>query len=417
MARVYKRGESPYWQAEWYDLSGQRYQRSTQCTDRRAAEARLREWERDAADPTRAAARATTLRTALEALIEARHQDARAGQKSHATVSFYAKKSGHLLRVLGETLALAEVTAAAVDRYIAQRRGEGSADSTVHKELVTLRGALRLAKRRGLWAGDIEAVMPRGFSPRYRPRERWLTATELEKLLEVLADDRAALVAWTIAVGAEWSAVGRARRADYTAEAVHVRGTKRETRDRVVPVVFDWQRKLLALALAYGSGTDGLWHRPWGNVRRDLHAACARAGIEPCTPNDLRRTFGHWMRAAGLAPSTVGAALGHADGRMAERVYARLGPSELAAAMRREGSVTECHNSVPQTVTPAAFTAPLAVSQPAGIAGFSVPRDGIEPPTRGFSVPVVNLTIPRRFRAIDADAAPRVTKVSAAPRR
>lgn len=196
MARIYKWGESPYWQAEWYDLGGQRHQRSTQCTDRRAAEARLREWERDAADPARAAARATTLRIALQALIEARHQDAKAGQKSHATVTFYVKKSGHLLRVLGEALPLAEVTAAAVDGYIAQRRGEGAVDSTVHKELVTLRGALRLAKRRGLWLGDIEAVMPRGFSPRYRPRERWLTAAEAEKLLEALPDDRAALVAW-----------------------------------------------------------------------------------------------------------------------------------------------------------------------------------------------------------------------------
>lgn len=88
---------------------------------------------------------------------------------------------------------------------------------------------------------------------------------------------------------------------------MHVRGTKRETRDRIVPVVFDWQRQLLAVAAAHGGGTDGLWHRP-GNVRRDLHAACARAGIDPCSPNDLRRTFGHWMRAAGLAPSTVGTA-------------------------------------------------------------------------------------------------------------
>ena len=39
MSRVYKRASSPLWQAEWHDLAGRRHQRSTQCTDRRAAEA------------------------------------------------------------------------------------------------------------------------------------------------------------------------------------------------------------------------------------------------------------------------------------------------------------------------------------------------------------------------------------------
>ena len=96
MSRVYKRSGSPYWQAEFYDLAGQRHQRSTQCTDRRAAEARLRELERDAADPARAAARTTTIRDILEAFVVQRHQDARAGRASTETSTFYAKKAGHV---------------------------------------------------------------------------------------------------------------------------------------------------------------------------------------------------------------------------------------------------------------------------------------------------------------------------------
>lgn len=138
MSRVYKRGGSPYWQAEFYDLSGQRHQRSTQCTDRRAAEARLRELERDAADPARAAARTTTVRDILEAFVTQRHQDARAGRASAETSTFYAKKAGHVVRVFGEGTPVAELNAARVDAFIAQRRTEGAADSTIHKELVTL---------------------------------------------------------------------------------------------------------------------------------------------------------------------------------------------------------------------------------------------------------------------------------------
>ena len=38
--------------------------------------------------------------------------------------------------------------------------------------------------------------------------------------------------------------------------------------------------------------------RPWTNVRRGLLDACKRVGIERCSPNDLRRTYGRWMRIA-----------------------------------------------------------------------------------------------------------------------
>jgi len=425
MSRVYKRVASPIWQAEWYDLAGRRHQRSTQCTDRRAAEARLREWERDSSDPARAAARETTVRTAVEALVAQRHQEAIAGRKAHATVRFYAAKAGHAVRVFGEDFRLAELTPAALDRYVAQRRGEGAGDSTIHKELVTLRGALKLAKRRGLWAGDVDVVLPIAFSPAYVPKARWLRPDELEKLLEALPSDRGAVVAFAVALGAEWQAIVRAQVGDLAGDptSVHLRGTKRATRDREVPVVLDWQRQLLALAKEHSRGDGrGSMHRRWINVRRDLHAACERAGIDPVSPNDLRRTFGHWMRGEGMSPATVGAALGHTDGRMAERVYARLDARELAAAMRREAglretpALSECHNSVPHSPDFGALRAPGALPRSAKKTGFAVPRDGIEPPTRGFSVPVVKLSIPRKYRALVPVTAPSVTKVSAARR-
>ena len=62
----------------------------------------------------------------------------------------------------------------------------------------------------------------------------------------------------------------------------------------------------------------------WSNVRRDLADACAKLGIEPVTPNDLRRTLGTWLRADGVEPQLIGAMMGHADSRMVERVYGRL---------------------------------------------------------------------------------------------
>jgi integrase len=45
--------------------------------------------------------------------------------------------------------------------------------------------------------------------------------------------------------------------------------------------------------------------QPWVNVRRDLAAACRRAGIERVTPNDLRRTFASGMKQGGEDSAVV----------------------------------------------------------------------------------------------------------------
>lgn len=389
-SRVYKRGKSPYWQVEWYDVSGQRHQRSSQCTDRAAALARLREWERSSADPARAASAEATLRDALDALIDLRAEEAKAGRKSHATVAFYVKKAGHPVRVFGADARMTDITAGAIDKYIARRRGEDASDSTIHKELVLLRSACALAARRGLWPHDVGRVFPRGFSPAYVPRTRWLTPDEVSALLPHLPIDRAAIVGWIVATGAEWSAVQGATAEDHDLAGgwVRVRGTKRLARDRVVPLAFAWQREMVEWSLEHARSQGPRLHRPWGNVRRDLHRACELAQIDPCSPHDLRRTFAHWLRSEGGSPSTVGAALGHRDGRMAERVYAKLGPEELRSAVSRE-----CHNSVRDSMKPVAPLALPALRKRLERAGNAVPRDGVEPPTRGFSIPSSGIVV------------------------
>ncbi len=55
-------------------------------------------------------------------------------------------------------------------------------------------------------------------------------------------------MAFIVATPAEWGATDRARREDVTEDQVHVRGTKRDTRDRVVPLVFPDQFALVEFA-------------------------------------------------------------------------------------------------------------------------------------------------------------------------
>ena len=418
MQRLFRRGRVWY---GWFYENGQRVTRATHCRDRAAAERVVRQWERDAADPDHAAARTATLTDALQLLLRLDAEEVKAGRRSADTVGFHRTKAGHLVRVF-ETdeqeqhvpFPLARLRAFNVDGYISRRRSEGAADTTVSKELVVLRKSLRLAIRAGLWRGRVEEVIPVAFSPGYEPRKRALTADELKKLLAGLLADRAARVAFIVATSACWRETELARRGDVSKglATVLLRGTKRKTRFRTVPIVSPAQQSLLAYAIEHAKGEDEALFLAWGNVRRDLADACEEAKIDRCSPNDLRRTFASWQVEAGVPLFPIAQAMGHKDTRMLERVYGRQTPEQLAAIMARAMGLTQgvCSTFVAAPLDSAGSRGPGGLgdddaapdaaspknveaqrtSQSSGPRMFErveVPGAGIEPATRGFSVP------------------------------
>jgi integrase len=446
--RLYKRKGSHIWIGVYYE-NGIRRTRSTKCHNHKAAEDKLAEWERDAANPADAAARKATMTDALELLIRTRTEEAKAGKKSADTVDFYRRKSGHLLRFFEYTkesvdahgaavrvatldeagqpvrvpFHLNGLRAAHVDDYISMRRSEGAVENTISKELVTLRAALKLARRRDLYREDPAKVLPIAFAPNYKPRDRALTLDELRKLLAQLQPDRAARVAYAVATSANWGETNRALRSHVSAglDLVHVDGTKRESRKRDVPVVLPICRELLAYALKHAEGRGGKLFLPWGNVRRDLIEACRRAGIPPCSTNDLRRTYSTWHKQAGVSNDTLHPNMGHKDGRMLDRVYGRLTSEQRREAMLRELGMLdprpvpeaaaasfpepESESALTDQTTRSTFAADALESTGFGVffgnsedskCPNSLPRGGIEPPTRGFSVPSTLLPRPRK---------------------
>jgi len=152
--------------------------------------------------------------------------------------------------------------------------------------------------------------------------------------LAVLPAPRAAQVAFIVSTSACWSESVKACRADVQLDSgwVHVRGTKRAARDRRILVRHPALASLLAYALEHAPGEELLFPL-WSNVRRDLLAACEQAGIAPCSPNDLRRTYAKWMRLARVPAEIVAPAMGHRDTRMVERVYGCLSPEEIGALL------------------------------------------------------------------------------------
>ena len=417
MQRIFKRGRVWY---GWFYEDGRRVVRTTRCRDRAAAERVARQWELDAADPDHAAARTATLTDALQLLLARDEEDVLAGRRSPDTVLFHRSKAGHLVRLFETAeggshvpFPLARLRAANVDGYVSRRRAEKVSDGTISKELVVLRKSLRLAVRAGLWKGRVDEVIPVAFSTGYEPRTRALTADELGKLLHELLPDRAARVAFIVSTSACWRETELARREDVGEglATVLLRGTKRKTRFRTVPIVSPGQRSLLEYAVEHAEGTGGAFFRAWRNARRDLVDACDRAGIERCSPNDLRRTFASWQVEAGVPLYPIAQAMGHKDTRMLERVYGRQTPEQLATAMARAMGLTQgvCSTVVTaptETADPVdeldggasvatSRTSPekqlapqdLRPGGPMSAREVLVPGGGIEPPTRGFSVP------------------------------
>jgi hypothetical protein len=139
---------------------------------------------------------------------------------------------------------------------------------------------------------------------------------ELEREAE---PGRATAIAFSIATGAERAAIFRALRSDLAdLRLVPVHSTKRKSRERTVPIVAPWQKRLLDYVDKNADCEDGLLFRPWVNARRGLLRACARAGVKPLTWNDLPRTYGVWMRKLGVAPSLIAPKMAHVTSHMVE---------------------------------------------------------------------------------------------------
>ena len=374
--RLKKRKGSKCWYA-WIPLrEGGTHLVSTNCTDKEAARQKARELERRSVDTGYAAAQKTTVRELLSQFVASRSRKGRAS----ATVDFHRKKSGSVVRVLREKCGVefcSGVTHKVLEKYIDERLAEDVAPATVKKELSTLAAAWRYGRRNKLVLAEVSEIIPE-LSDNYEPRTRWLTEYEVSAICSVLQPRRAAVVAFSVGSGAELSAIRRAQRADVVPDgsSVFLRGTKRKTRERTVPIPLPFQRFLIRYALQHADGPGNKLFSSWTSMNRDLIAACERAStcagcltkaanlspdgrpcvsrgeynfrrnprcaacqatpiVERCSPNDLRRTFGQWLRNNGAEPHMIGAAMGHTDSRMVERVYGRFTPDGLARSLER----------------------------------------------------------------------------------
>jgi integrase len=363
--------------------------RSTGCTDRKAAEAVLADWEREAADPSYAASKRATLDEACSGLLKHYSGLVAVGKRAPATESYYTEKLGTVCRVVGPKTPLSLILAAAVDAFIVNRRAELASEHTISKELDAWKLVMRWSKRAHAWAGDSKAIFPT-FGKHYAPRERTLTDAEVDALLGCLTRDVGAQLAFAVATGAEAKCLLDAQRTDTATDGRYVllRGTKRDLRWRTVPVVTARQRSLLAFALSNATGKDPFLfeHTTWA-LRNGLTKACKALGLAHASPNDLRRTFAVHMREAGFPLELIAPLMGHKDTRMLERVYGRLSPEQLRERLILVlNAGAACYNGVTESHGKALPAADVPTAKLNEYTEKVAPRAGFEPATHGLTV-------------------------------
>jgi len=440
-----RKGRGPWyaWVYAWVDTVDsngvrkrvrKRVKFSTGQLDKQAARRVLRDRQRstaEAANGLAADAAGRTVADALEYMLER----SQSKERPDGTWRMFGQKAGHLNRVLRTcescspmnpslcthpSVLLSQLGPHVLKRYIDIRLAEGAARETVRKELTTFNAAMREAVELG-WMRKATALECRpSFKVTYVPGERWLTRAEYTKLLAALdlvvmragkdvgggrkrtADelriskrprylDRGLWVAVAVGLGARkgeveslaWSDV------DLAAGVVRNRGTKTKGSDRVTPLPAELVAELSKVP---EHERVGLVVGPWGNVGRDLPAACDLAGIARVTPNDLRRTYASWLVNEGAPLKIVATLLGHKSTRMVDLVYGKVSDATAAAWVARtwdtDGttpSQTGGADGAPDSAPPGPLTSENRGS-PTRKRVSVVPRDGVEPPTRGFSV-------------------------------
>jgi integrase len=398
MGNLFKRTDGKCWFAQFKDAEGEWTKRSTGCTGKRAADEVLARFEREVHEqrgraspdgaggvshPSGVPAHAAhhSINEALTWLLET----TRSNGRSAGTFVMYEQKAGHLVRKLGHDGDVNALTLDVVQRYVNDRTHDGAKLSTVSKELVTLRAALNLARSRRLFRGTVGDVIPKLNAP-YVPRERYLAdESELHALCSQLPAHRALWVLVAVYTGGRASEVAKLEWPDVkwiAPASVMIRGSKTKDAKRVIPLADKLVRELFPHRQSSGPVVGA-----WPNCRRDLAAACKRAGIARVSPNDLRRSFASWLKQAGADSAHVARLLGHSSTKMVDLVYGRLDLRTLASTMALlPGGTRTGQNPADTTDTTDNLSTSSDRAFPSLAAKTVVPQPGIEPGTRGFSI-------------------------------
>jgi integrase len=232
-----------------------------------------------------------------------------------------------------------QITPAEVRKFIKSGKTRGLSNATIRSDLAYLTAALSFAV-----GARLIVTAPKIEKPEApRPRERWLTRAEADKLIiNAEAFHVKLFIALAIATAGRpkhileltWdridflsrivnldnpsvdrTAKGRARVPMNELALVHLQAAK-EARDAgsECPYVVNYLDKKVA------------------SVRKGIASAAQRAGLADVTPYVLRHTAGVWMAQAGVPLAKIAEYMGHTSIETTRKNYAKFYPDHLKDA-------------------------------------------------------------------------------------
>lgn len=213
--------------------------------------------------------------------------------------------------------------------YYKTRKLAGKSNSTVKTELEFLRACLRFHYKDqapSIW-----------IPPESKPRDRYLTPEELDRLLANISAPHVRLfVTLAVTTGARMGAlldltwdrvdlgVGTVDLNPAGREITNKRRTTVKLNSRAIEALAEaWEGRLTDHVIEYGG-------KPVASVKKAIARAAKRAGV-PCSPHVFRHTSGVWMANRDVSMEKIAQRLGTTI-RIAEKHYGRYSPSFQADA-------------------------------------------------------------------------------------
>jgi integrase len=321
--RIYKRKDSSNWWVMWSDRNGKRFRRSSGTADRKLAEALAASWIKEDFMEVHFGKKPDL------AFSEVLLRYAKALKRKNP--EHFMDKTRYRIKFLAnrfEGCNVSDLTYRAIQEFVDERM-ETVSSGMVLTDVAYIKAAINLARREELT--DFVPNFPR-IKPS-RPRNRWLTFEEEERLVDAAADHLKPIIRFAVDTGGRRSEILRLdwRYVDLANRRVTFVQTK-NGEDRSVRLC---QRAYETLESLGPKDTGPVFTyngKALKGFKSSFDKARENSGVEDFRFHDLRHTFASRLVQGGVPLYDVMHLTGHKSLEMVQR-YAHLAPEFQEAAI------------------------------------------------------------------------------------
>ena len=264
--------------------------------------------------------------------------------KGHARTVKSPQTIGYSIKALRPHFGTARVASINRATCEAYARHRGVSNGTVRRELTQLRAAINWCKREGVLVTDVQVTLP----PAPPPRDRWLTRDEVDRLIAACesnpkAHHLAKFIRVAVFTGTRTGALLRLqfvpnlqggwidteRGVMYRRAAGEVETRKRTPPARLPATLLSHLQRWEQEGARWVVEFDGA---PVRSIKTAWRRAVREAGVDHCTPHDLRHTCATWMMQEGTDLWTAAGYLGMSEPMLVE-VYGHHHPDHMRSAV------------------------------------------------------------------------------------